>query len=121
MLTHQDMADILRKAANWKGPGPEKVHNYWLKKFRCLHQRLAELIKEVVFEPQELPLFPTLGVTYLLHKDPNNLQDPSKWHPTTCLPTTYEVITSGIAACIDRHCDQNNIIAEQQKGCRKGA
>ena len=76
MLTHQGIADIRRKAANWKGPGPEKVHNYWLKKFRCLHQRLAELINEVVFEPQKLQLFLTQGATYLLLKDPNNLQDP---------------------------------------------
>ena len=72
-------------------------------------------------EPQKLPLFLTQGVTYLLPKDPNNPQHPSKWCPTICLPTTYKVITSRIAACIDRHCDKNNIIAEQQKGCRKGA
>ena len=42
MLTAEDMTNVM-KAANWKGPGLEKLHNYWLKKFRCMHQRLAEL------------------------------------------------------------------------------
>lgn len=33
----------------------------------------------------------------------------------------YKIITSCIQSIIEKHCDNNNIIAEGQKGCRKGS
>lgn len=50
-----------------------------------------------------MPLFFTQRSTYLIPKDQNNTQDPTKYKPITCLPTS------------------NNIIAPEQKGCVKGA
>ena len=63
MLTAEDVTNVMKEAANWKGPGLDKLHNYCLKKFRCMHQRLVELIDEVIEEPQRLPSFLTQGVT----------------------------------------------------------
>ena len=32
----------LRKVPNWKAPGPDQVHGYWLKNFSSLHERIAQ-------------------------------------------------------------------------------
>jgi hypothetical protein len=71
--------------------------------------------------PEKMPMFLTQGTTLLLPKDQQNLQDPAKYRPITCLPTLYKIITSLIAHRIYDHCELNNIISEQQKGCAKGA
>ena len=47
--------------------------------------------------------------------------DPAKYRPITCLPTVYKLFTACIASAIYKHCEQNNILAEEQKGCIKGS
>ena len=32
----------LRKVPNWKAPGPDQVHGYWLKNFSSFHERIAQ-------------------------------------------------------------------------------
>ncbi|KAL3286677.1 hypothetical protein HHI36_001174 [Cryptolaemus montrouzieri] len=46
-------------------------------------------------------------------------QDPSQYRPIACLPTLYKMPTSCISNRIYKHLDDNNIFAEEQKGCRK--
>jgi hypothetical protein len=45
--------------------------------------------------------------------------NPSKYRPITCLPTLYKILTACIACQIYLHCENNNLITEEQKGCRK--
>ncbi|KAG6439021.1 hypothetical protein O3G_MSEX000416 [Manduca sexta] len=45
---------------------------------------------------------------------------PSQYRPITCLPTLYKIVTSVITKRISSHVEQYNIIAEEQKGCRRG-
>ena len=81
ILTAEDVTNVMKKAAKWKGPGPDKLRNYWLKKFRSMHQYLAELINEVIEDPQRLPSFLTQGMTYLSPEDLQTMHDASKWAP----------------------------------------
>ena len=32
----------LRKMANWKAPGPDGVHGFWIKEFTKMHENIAE-------------------------------------------------------------------------------
>lgn len=50
----------------------------------------------------------------------NDSEDPSQYRPITCLPTIYKILTSIISTKITTHLEYNNIIAEEQKGCRRG-
>ena len=68
-----------------------------------------------------MPLFLLQRTTNLIPKDPKNTQDPAKYRPITCLPTLYKLITPCIAERIYSHCEKNNIIAVQQKGCSREA
>lgn len=49
-----------------------------------------------------------------------HLTEPSQYRPITCLPTIYKILTPAIAMKINTHIEHYNIIAEEQKGCRRG-
>lgn len=120
-LTSADISNAVRRLINWKSPGPDKIQNFWYKRFTSVHQKFAELVNHVIQHPSDMPEFLMMGMTYLLPKDHQNLQDPAKYRPITCLPTMYKIITSCITQKVNEHCEANNIIATQQKGCRKGS
>ena len=44
-ITTSTVRDQLKRIPNWKAPGPDEVHGYWLKNFRALHQRMAEQLQ----------------------------------------------------------------------------
>ena len=44
-ITTSTVRNQLKRIPNWKAPGPDEVHGYWLKNFRTLHQRMAEQLQ----------------------------------------------------------------------------
>ncbi|XP_055527590.1 uncharacterized protein LOC129720177 [Wyeomyia smithii] len=117
-VSAQDIREATRYTRNWAAPGPDFVHNFWYKKFSTVHGRIADCFNRVLRDPQELPEFITKGVTYLLPKD-RNTADPAKYRPITCLSSLYKVLSSVITRKIQDHCDANQVMTEEQKGCRK--
>lgn len=115
-----DIEIAIGRTLNWKTPGPDKIHNYWLKYFTSTHEHIASAFNNFIKDPDSIPGFLTLGNTYLKPKDEDTM-DPAKYRPITCLPTLYKLLTSIISQKINLHLTQNNIIAEEQKGCRKGS
>lgn len=59
-------------------------------------------------------LFLTEKMRFLIPKDQNNTEDPSKYRPTIYHSTNY--IMSDYKN-IHLHCERNNIFTPQQKGC----
>ncbi|CAH2094088.1 unnamed protein product [Euphydryas editha] len=111
--------DVIRNSHNWKAPGSDFIHNFWYKKFTYIHPYLYNYINEFIRDPTIMPAYITEGITYMLPKDRNNLNNPAKYRPITCLQTIYKIITSCITHIIYKHLETNNIISEEQKGCRK--
>lgn len=120
-VTTAQVKEAITKTHNWKAPGPDGVHNYWLKKFHVTHTILAKLYTEILHNPQKMPAFMTMGITYLLPKSSPSVKDPAKYRPITCLPTLYKVLTSIICNQIYLHLDKHGLMPEEQKGCRKGS
>ncbi|XP_055543144.1 uncharacterized protein LOC129728715 [Wyeomyia smithii] len=117
-VSAQDIREATRYTRNWAALGPDFVHNFWYKKFSTDHGRIADCFNRVLRDPQELPEFITKGVTFLLPKDPNTA-DPAKYRPITSLSSLYKVLSSVITRKIQDHCDANQVMTEEQKGCRK--
>jgi hypothetical protein len=46
--------------------------------------------------------------------------NPKNYRPVTCLPTTYKVITSIISRHMYKYMDNENLLPNEQKGCRSG-
>ncbi|CAK1582479.1 unnamed protein product [Parnassius mnemosyne] len=110
---------VLSRLHNWKAPGSDNIHSYWYKKFTSSHSFLYNYINIFIQDPKTIPSYVTSGTTFMIPKDRNDLSNPAKYRPITCLQTLYKIITSCISELIYQHIDTNNILAEQQKGCRK--
>ncbi|KAJ0173906.1 hypothetical protein K1T71_010052 [Dendrolimus kikuchii] len=110
---------VIRYLHNWKSPGSDNIHSFWYKKFTTTHSNLHKYINSFIQDPTSIPSYLTMGTTYMIPKDPKDLSDPSKYRPITCLQTLYKIMTSCISEIIYNHIDTNQILAEQQKGCRK--
>jgi hypothetical protein len=108
----------INSSHNWKYPGGDQIHNFWLKKFTCIHKCLLDHFNGFIREPNTFPEFLAHGIRYLKPKD-SDTKNPSKYRPITCLPTIYKIMRSCIKAIIYDHCQKLklNILNEEQKGC----
>ena len=120
-ITREELRTTIRKTHNWKAPGCDKLHNFWLKRFTSTHEQILKCLNHILKHPGNTPEFFTQGVTYLIPKTSEPSTDPSKYRPITCLPTMYKVLTSILTEKIYRHIYTNNLMTEEQKGCRKKA
>ena len=66
-----------------------------------------------------MPSCLTKGNTALLQKDKSKGNITSNYRPITCLPLMWKLLLSVIANQIHRHLDQQNLLPEEQKGCRE--
>jgi hypothetical protein len=119
-ITLGDINNVISKSHNWKAPGLDNIHNYWWKNFKSVHQQLAFQLNTIIENKQELPEFLMKGKTYMIFKK-GNKQKPENYRPITCLSTLYKIITAILSNKIYQHIIKNNILAEEQKGCKRGA
>ena len=68
-----------------------------------------------------MPSWLTRGRTSLLHKDKSKGNVASNYRPITCLPLMWKLLTGVIADQVYAHLDQEKLLPEEQKGCRKGS
>ncbi|CAG4952900.1 unnamed protein product [Parnassius apollo] len=80
-ITPEDVAEVVRRAPNWKSPGLDGLHHYWLKGFVVCHAVLARQFQEAL-DQKSLPSLFTTGITHLVPKD-QDTTDPSKYRPIT--------------------------------------
>ena len=117
-ITTGSLKKILGRMPNWKSPGPDLVQ--WLKSFSSLHERVRLQLKECL-DSWFVPSWLTRGRTSLLQKDKSKDNVASNDRPITCLPLMWKLLTGGIADQIYAHLDQEKLLPEEQKGCRKGS
>ena len=117
-VEEEELSETINRTHNWKAASIDGIHNFWFKKLYKLHAVLAKQISEILSGNYALPEFLTRGITFMLPKS-EKTEDPSQYRPITCLPTLYKIITSCITHRITKHIDNNNILSEEQKGCRK--
>jgi hypothetical protein len=68
----------INSSRNWKSPGGDQIHNFWLKKFTCIHKCLVDHFNGFIREPNTFPEFLAHGITYLKPKD-SDTKNPSKY------------------------------------------
>ena len=68
-----------------------------------------------------MPSWLTRGRTSLLQKGKSKGNVTSNYRPITCLPLMWKLLAGVIAAQIYAHLDQEKLLPEEQKGCRKGS
>ena len=105
---------------NWELPGLDLVQRFWLKNFSCLHERVRLQLKECL-DSGFVSSWLTRGRTSLLQKGKSKGYLASNYRPIICLPLMWKLLTGVIADPIYAHLDQEKLLPEEQKGCRKGS
>ena len=68
-----------------------------------------------------VPSWLTRGRTSLLQKDNSKGNTASNYKPITGLPLIWNLLTGVIEYKIYAHLDQEKLLPDEQKGCRKGS
>jgi Reverse transcriptase (RNA-dependent DNA polymerase) len=115
-ITKEKVEQAVRRMKNWKAPGPDEVHGFWLKKLTSLHEPMAKLLEESL--EKGCPSWMTQGRTVLLQKDKAKGSAVDNYRPITCLPTMWKLLSGILNDEIRSHLEENGIIPREQKGCR---
>ena len=106
--------------ANWKAPGPDDVHGYWIKMLELMQERIAFHLQSCITRG-EVPDWMTTGRTVLLLKDKSKGNEVSNYRPINCLPLMCKQLTDIIGDEIYNHLEGNYLLLEEQKGCRRNS
>ena len=85
---------------NWKAPGPDDIHGYWLKNFRTLHQRMAGQLQHCI-NNHLAPEWMTIRRTARVQKNKSKGNLASNYRPIICLPIMWKLLTeaSSVKGC----------------------
>ena len=119
-ITPTKIKERIRKISNWKAPGPDGVHGYWIKMLMSMQERIALHLQSCITRG-EVPDWITTGRTVLMLKDKSKGNKVSNHRPITCLPLMWKLITGIVADEIYNHLEENDILPEGQKRCRRNS
>ena len=117
-LTSQKLRKQLSKTANWKAPGPDYIHGYWIKNLTETHLRIVKQLQNCI-DAQCIPLWMTRGKTVLIQKDKNKGTIASNYRPITCLPIMWKIMTGICADYMYEHLEACGALPDEQKGCKR--
>ena len=117
-IDSQLFAKAVKKVRNWKNPGLDCVHGFWLKYFTSLHPVLISFFNDLL-ESGGTTLDSSLvkGRTVLVMKNSSQGSVPDNYRPITCLSVVWKLLTSIIYQKIYFHLYNNNLFPVEQKGC----
>ena len=107
----------LKHIPNWKAPGPDGLQGYWLKHLTSVRHVLAALLQSTL--QNDVPSWLVTGSTTLIMKDKDKGAEVSNFRPITCLPLMWKLFTGLLSQEIYQHLEQQNLLPDAQKGCRK--
>ena len=120
-ITKDEVQAALRKSQKSKSPGIDKKPNFWLNSLLSSHENVAQSLNYIMERPEETPDWLTEGLTYLLPKT-DDTKNPKNYRPiTSCLTTTYKLLTSIITERMHNFLETNSILPQEQKGCRRNS
>ena len=116
----EDVVKRIRGMSNWKAPGPDGVQGYWFKAFSCLHKPIVRALQMALLEGN-VPEWMVTGKTALIQKDPAKGTNVSNYRPIACLPLMWKLLSGIFADRVYTHLLNNQLLPEEQKGCRKNS
>ena len=108
-----------RKIPNWNAPGHDGVQGFWIKRLDKIHERIAIQLNEILERTKEIPSWMTYGRAMLYQKDPVKGNSVENFRVITCLPLMWKLLTGINSEDIYCFMENENLLPEQQKGCRR--
>ena len=111
-ITDEEVKNMLKRMPNWKAPGPDGVQGFWLKNFTSMHKYISLYLIDC--SENGAPTWMTKG-------------RPITWSITIIIITIiinyltlmWKLLTGIIADQMYNYLETNNLLPEEQKGCRK--
>ena len=102
---------------NWKAPGKDGVQDYWIKNLSNLHEQIALQTDNILMGDDSLPGWITHGRTVFYQKYPRKVNTVENYHPITCLPLMWKLLTGVMAEEMYEYLEKENLFPEEQQGC----
>ena len=83
-ITKENVSIHLRKMPNWKVPGPDRLHGFWLKKFTSYHQVMVKHLDDCI-KTGNVSNWMVESQTVLIQKDVRKRNAVGNYRPITCL------------------------------------
>ena len=120
VITDEMVKKQAKKMKNWKTPGKDEVHGFWIKHLTSLHQKIAQQLNRLL-DTATIEEWLSTEKTILLMKNKKAGAIPSNYRPISCLCTTFKLMTTIIADAIQNHLYKYNLISKEQKGNRRNS
>ena len=104
---------------NNTSPGLDLIVGYWMKNCHSTRKKTFELFKEVSKGEKDLPEWLVKARTTLAAKN-EETRNPKNYRPIACENIMMKTYTGTLALLLDEHLNENNIIASEQAGAKKG-
>ena len=114
-ITPTTIKERIQKMANWKTPGSDGVHGYWIKMLVSMQERITFHMLSCISRG-EVPDWTKTGGAVLLMKDKSKRNQVSNDNPITCLPLIWKLFIGIEADEIYNNLEKNDLLLEEQKG-----
>ena len=84
-----------------------------------MHERIAIQLDDILNGRKAIPTWMTYGRTILCLKDQAKGNMVDNYRPISCLPLMWKMLTGIIADCMHSFLETNDMLPEEQKGCRR--
>ena len=118
IISKEDVKKCASKMACWKAPGLDGLQGFWFKRLDSMHDRLSKHLQKCLVEG-DVPSWMVKGKTVLVMKDPSKGNEVGNYRPIACLPLMWKLLTSIFAEKIYEHLEENELLVDEQKGCRR--
>ena len=118
-ITDEVLDKVLKKMANDK-PGRDLLAGVWIKRMKSIKEKYKEELKKLLNNEKEPPEWLLTSKTLLLPKNKITNQA-QNYRPIAIQNTMYKVYTAILAEFIMEHCEENNIITEEQAAGKRGS
>ena len=103
---------------NWKSPGLDYIHGFWLKRFSSLHRTIADILNNEL-PNASIPEWMVESRTVLIQKDPTKCNAVGNYRPIACRNLLWKLLTDIITDKLNEHLENQGSVPEEQKGCRR--
>ena len=107
-ITKDDVKRKSKSMPDWKGVGPEKIQDFWLKSFTAVHGVLATVLNECK-EVGDVSGWLVERRTILVMKDSKNGTEVGNYRPIACPNLVWKLLTGIISDKTYDHLEEQNI------------
>ena len=111
-MTHQELGEAIKYLRNWAAPGPDRIHNFFLKYITAGHPQMRTSIEKIINNKEKMDQELVRARTILLPKTTSPSE--SEYRPIAILNTIFKTITKITNSKLKSYITENEEISANQ-------